>query len=398
MKQVAKFISEIKPSATLALAAKAQTLKAQGINVIGLTVGEPDFDTPENIKVAAIEAIKSGKTKYTPVDGIVDLKKAIQGKYATRIKDLKLDNIIVSVGAKQSLYNCFMVTVEHDDEVIIPAPYWVSYPDMVMLARGKPVIINTTEKESFKVTASQLKAAITPRTRWVILNSPSNPTGMKYSKQELKDIAEVIKNYPHVGVILDDIYEDINFDGEIFSLIDVAPELVERILVINGVSKSYAMTGWRIGYAIGHQDIIKAMEIIQSQSTSNPCSISQYAALEALTGDQSFLKTLKNTFKERRDLALEQIRKINGISCVSPDGAFYLFPSCNEFFNKKTPDGKLIKDDNDFCEYLLSDAQVVVVPGSAFGLNGYFRLSYAVSISTIVEAINRIEKSCKKLV
>ncbi|MBP9792242.1 MAG: pyridoxal phosphate-dependent aminotransferase [Rickettsiales bacterium] len=398
MKQVAKFISEIKPSATLALAAKAKTLKAQGVDVISLTVGEPDFDTPENIKAAAIEAIKSGKTKYTPVDGIVELKKAIQSKYNTRINDLKLDNIIVSVGAKQSLYNCFMVTVELDDEVIIPAPYWVSYPDMVMLARGKPVIVNTTEEEFFKLTASKLKAVITSRTRWVILNSPSNPTGMKYSKQELKDIAEVIKSYPHVGIISDDIYEDINFEGEIFSLIDVAPELVDRILVINGVSKSYAMTGWRVGYAIGHKDIIKAMEIIQSQSTSNPCSISQYAALEALTGDQSFLKTLKNTFKERCDIALEKIQKINELSCVSPDGAFYLFPSCSKFFNKKMPDGNLIKDDNDFCDYLLNDAKVVVVPGSAFGFNGYFRLSYAVSVDTIVEAINRIDNSCKKLI
>lgn len=397
MKQVAKFIQDIKPSATLALAAKAKELKSQGFDIISLTVGEPDFDTPDNIKEAALKAISSGKTKYTPVDGIPELKQAIQDKYKARV-EIDLENIIVSVGAKQSLYNCFMATVEHQDEVIIPAPYWVSYPDMVKLARGIPIIINADEKESFKITADQLKKSITKHSRWLILNSPNNPTGMTYSEGELKAIAEVVKSHPRLGIISDDIYEDINFTDGIISIIDVAPELKDRIMVVNGVSKSYAMTGWRIGYCIGNKDIIKAMKIIQSQSTSNPCSVSQCASLEALTGDQTFLDKTRNVFNVRRDLAIKELRSIEGLTCVEPNGAFYLFPCCKAFFDKKTPDGKVIRNDADFSEYLLNEARVVVVPGSAFGLNGYFRLSYAVSNETILEASKRIKNACSKII
>ncbi len=397
MKQVAKFLESIKPSATLALDAKAKELKAKGIDVISLTVGEPDFDTPDNIKKAASDAIIAGKTKYTPVDGIPELKKAIQDKYYSRV-ELGLENIIVSVGAKQSLYNCFMATVEPQDEVIIPAPYWVSYPDMVRLAKGVPVIVAADAQDSFKVTASQLEKYITEKSRWLVLNSPNNPTGMSYSAKELKEIAALVKRHPRLGIISDDIYEDIHFTDKSLSIIDVAPDLKDRIMVVNGVSKSYAMTGWRIGYCIGNKEVIQAMKIIQSQSTSNPCSISQYAALEALTGDQTFVYETRKVFELRRDLAIKELSYIPEMSCVEPSGAFYVFPSCKQFFNKKTPEGKMIINDNDFCQYLLSEAKVVVVPGSAFGLNGHFRLSYAVSNETIVEAVKRVKDACSKLV
>ena len=397
MKQVAKFLETIKPSATLALAAKAKELKAKGVDVISLTVGEPDFDTPDNIKKAASDAIISGKTKYTPVDGILELRKAIQSRYSSRVK-LGLENIIVSAGAKQSLYNCFMATVEPQAEVIIPAPYWVSYPDMIRLAKGVPVVVAADAQDSFKITASKLEEYITEKTRWIILNSPNNPTGMRYSARELEGVAALLKKYPRLGIVADDIYEDIHFADKPLSIIDVAPDLKDRIMVVNGVSKSYAMTGWRIGYCLGNEEVIRAMKIIQSQSTSNPCSISQYAALEALTGDQTFVAEARKVFKLRRDLAIRELGGIPEMSCVEPSGAFYVFLSCKQFFNKKTPDRTIINNDSDFCQYLLNEAKVVVVPGSAFGLNGHFRLSYAVSDDTIIKAVKRIKDACSKLV
>jgi aspartate aminotransferase len=389
-------IKKINPSPTVAMLSKAKELKAQGIDVLSLSIGESDFDTPDNIKKAAHEAIKAGKTKYTPVDGISELKNAILNKYQNRL-NLNLNNIIVSSGAKQVIYNCFIATIEEDDEVIIPAPYWVSYPDMVKIARGKPVVVECKEKSNFKLTPDLLESAITKRSKWLILNSPNNPTGMKYSKNELKALAEAIKKYPNLHVLSDDIYESMVFDNEVYSLIDVAPELADRIFIINGVSKTYAMTGWRIGYGIGSEEVIKAMKTVQSQSTSNPCSISQYASVEALNGDQSFVSTCVRSFQKRRDLACGLLNEIDGITCIEPQGAFYLFSSCEDLLGKKTSNGTVIKDSYDFCEFLIEQARVIVIPGNAFGMNGYFRFSYAVSEEQIKEAIKRIKTACSSL-
>lgn len=396
MSIVASYIKKVKPSATLALATKAKELKAQGVDVINLSVGEPDFDSFENIKEAAIQAIKSGKTKYTPVGGIPELKEAIKNAYKGRI-EVEASNIAVSTGAKQAIYNALMATIEDGDEVVIPSPYWVSYPDMVKIAGGRPVIVDTTSESNFKVTGEQLDKAITDKTKWVILNSPNNPTGMRYEKEELKQIDEVLGKHKKVHIMSDDIYEDINYKGGKSSFVDVAKESRGRLLIINGVSKSYSMTGWRIGYAIGPEEIIKAMLVIQSQSTSNPSSIGQYAALEALNGPQKDLKNSVVEFESKRDLAYDLLNKMDGISCKKSTGAFYLFPDCSAYFGMKLPSGSEIKDDMDLCSYLIDEAKVVVVPGTAFGYPGYFRLSYAVSKDHIKDALGRIEFALSKI-
>ena len=386
----------IKPSATLVLANKARELKAKGVDILDLSLGEPDFDTFDNIKHAAIEAIKSGKTKYTDVSGIRELKEAIRKSYSQRAT-FSLDNIIVSSGAKQAIYNALMVTINEGDEVIIPAPYWVSYPDMVRVARGNPVIVECTDSSNFKITPSLLERAITNKTKWVFLNSPNNPTGMKYSRDELVSLVKVIEDNPNIYVLSDDIYEVLSYEDHAYSLIDYADSIKDRLLVVNGVSKSYAMTGWRIGYAIGPIEIIKAMSVMQSQSTSNPCSISQYAALEALTGTQEYMNEGVLQFKKKRDLAHDLLNNLCKMECKKSDGAFYLFPKCTSFFGLKTEEGEVITNDHDFCKYLLEEARVVVVPGSAFGAEGYFRLSYATSERIIEEAAKRISLAIVKL-
>jgi aspartate aminotransferase len=396
MSIIASYIKKIKPSATLALAAKAKDLKAQGVDVINLSVGEPDFDSFDNIKEAAIDAIRAGKTKYTPVGGIPELKEAIKDIYKGRI-EISPSNIAVSAGAKQAIYNALVATIEEGDEVIIPTPYWVSYPDMVKIAGGDPIIVDTTDESNFKITAGQLDKAITSKTKWLILNSPNNPTGMKYNRKELEDIDAVLAKHPKVHIMSDDIYEELSYEDERLSFVDIAKESKNRLLIINGVSKSYSMTGWRIGYAIGPADIIKAMLVIQSQSTSNPSSIGQYAALEALTGPQDQLKSSILGFKSKRDLAHTLLNKIEGISCKKSNGAFYLFPDCKSYFGSKSSNGSEIKDDHDLCSYLIDEAKVVVVPGSAFGYPGHFRLSYAVSKEQIEESLSRIESALKKV-
>jgi aspartate aminotransferase len=399
MSLIASKLKNIKPSATLALSQKAVELQKNGRDIISLTVGEPDFDTPQNIKDAAIKAINAGFTKYTNVDGISELKIAIQKKL---LKENGLDydtkEIIVSTGAKQVIYNLFMASINPGDEVIIPAPYWVSYVDIVLLAGGTPVIIECTMEEGFKLTHHKLRKHITDKTKWIIINSPSNPTGSVYTAQELEMIAEVMRECKHVYVMTDDIYEHIIFDDRKFEVLGaVAPDLQSRIFVVNGVSKSYAMTGWRIGYGAGPKELIKAMTLIQSQSTSNPSSISQYAAIEALSGDQSFIATQNLEFQKRRNFVVTQLSQIEGMDCINPDGAFYIFPSCKNFFGKKMPSGAIINDSNDFAEYLLQYADVAVVPGSAFGLDGYFRISIAVSKPSLVTACIRIIDVCEKL-
>jgi len=396
MSILATYIHNIKPSATLALANKAKELKDKGVDVLNLSVGEPDFDTFENIKEAAINAIRAGKTKYTPVGGITELKDAIIDVYKDRFVCTR-ENIIVSTGAKQAIYNALLATVNEGDEVIIPSPYWVSYPDMVKIARGRPVIVDCDARTNFKIIPDLLEAAITSRTKWLFLNSPNNPTGMKYSEVELRELVEVLKKYPNLYILSDDIYEMLSYEDKPYSLVDFAEPLRGRILVINGVSKSYSMTGWRIGYAIGPTEIIKAMSVIQSQSTSNPCSISQYAALEALNGTQQYLLDSIKIFRKKRDIAYNLLSDIGGIECRKSEGAFYLFPECSSFFGKKTPEGGVIENSNDFCGYLLQEARVAVVPGSAFGAEGYFRFSYAVSEEILTKASHRIKEAVEKL-
>ncbi|MCC2645996.1 MAG: aatA [Rickettsiaceae bacterium] len=399
MPLIARRMQSIKPSPTLAVNAKANELKLAGIDVISLGAGEPDFDTPDNIKEAAIQAIKEGFTKYTAVEGIRELKVAIKDKFLKE-NNLKyeLDELIVSSGGKQVIYNALMATLDEGDEVIIPSPYWVSYPDMTLLAGGEPKFIECEIQTNFKLTAEELEKAITPKTKWLIINSPSNPTGAAYTKEELVDIANVLIKYPHVYVMSDDIYEHIVYDDFQFNnIVQVEPSLKNRTLLANGVSKSYSMTGWRIGYGAGPKELIKNMTIIQSQSTSNPCSISQKAAVEALNGPQDFIEPNKIGFKRKRDLVISMLVEIEGISCNTPEGGFYLFPSCKQIFGKVTPKGEKISNDIDFSRYLLEDANVAVVPGSAFGLSGYFRISYATSEQQLADACTRIRKSCEKL-
>ena len=394
MSIVSNSLKRIKPSPTIAVTTKARELRAAGKDVIGLGAGEPDFDTPDNIKDAAIQAIKNGDTKYTAVDGTPALKKAIQAKFK-RENNLSYDlnQITVGTGGKQVLYNAFMATVNKGDEVIIPAPYWVSYPDIILLAGGKPKIVKCDEKDNFKLTAQNLKKAISKKTKWIILNSPSNPTGSSYSKSEIKEIAEVLKKNKKIYVLSDDIYEHITYDDFRFSTIAEIKELKDRTLTMNGVSKSYSMTGWRIGYAAGPIEIIKAISKIQSQSTSNPSSISQAAAVEALNGTQDFIKTRADSFKERRNFVVDSLNNIKGITCLKPEGAFYVFPSCKGLLNKKTK----IKSDTEFVQKLLEQANVAVVQGSAFGLTGYFRISYATSMENLKKAMERIKNFCENL-
>ncbi|MCK5556696.1 MAG: pyridoxal phosphate-dependent aminotransferase [Alphaproteobacteria bacterium] len=397
---IAKRLDKIKPSATLALAAKAQEMKAQGRDVIGLAVGEPDFDTPDFIKVGAKAAMDKGQTKYTPVTGTIELRKTICEKFK-RENNLTYapEQVIVGTGGKQVLYNAFMATLSPGDEVIIVAPYWLSYPEMVMLAEGTPVIIETKQEQGFKMSPQALEKAITPRTKWVIINSPSNPTGAAYSLEDLKALGEVLKKHPHVHVMSDDIYEHLIYDDFKFSTIaEAVPELYDRTLTVNGVSKAYAMTGWRIGYAGGSVELIKAMSKVQGQSTSNSSSISQAAAVSALNGDQSFMKEGRKIFQSRRDLVVSLVNEAEGLKCVVPSGAFYVFASCEGVIGKKRPDGKVIRNDTDFAAYLLENQGIVVVPGVEFGASFHFRISYALSEEILSEACSRIQKACLELV
>ncbi len=392
-------LSRVKPSPTIAVTTKAGELKAAGRDVIGLGAGEPDFDTPDNIKAAARAAIDAGKTKYTAVDGIPELKAAICAKLA-RENGLSYEPTQVSVGTggKQTLYNALMATLNPGDEVVIPAPYWVSYPDMVLLAGGMPVPVAATLENSFKLTPEQLEAAITPRTKWFIFNSPSNPTGAGYSRDELKGLTDVLMRHPHVWVMTDDMYEHLAYDGfEFCTPAQVEPALYERTLTCNGVSKAYAMTGWRIGYAAGPVELIAAMRKIQSQSTSNPCSVSQWAAVEALNGPQDFLASNNEVFKRRRDLVVSMLSEIDGITCPVPEGAFYVYPSIAGLIGRTSAAGTVIADDEAFATALLEETGVAVVFGAAFGLSPNFRVSYATSDEALREACLRIQRFCAAL-
>ena len=396
---IAQRLSKVKASPTLGITKLALEMKAQGKNVIGLAAGEPDFDTPDFIKEAAYAAIKNGQTKYTAVDGTPALKQAIVDKFA-RENGLtyKPSQITVGTGGKQVIFNAMMATVSPGDEVIIPTPYWVSYPDMVNLAEGTPVFVATSAASKFKVSPADLEKAITPKTKWLILNSPSNPSGAAYTKTELRALADVLLRHPHVSILTDDIYEHLVYDDfEFATLAQVEPALYDRTLTVNGVSKAYSMTGWRIGYAGGPEALIKKMGEIQGHSTSNPCSISQAAAVAALNGPQGFLREWVQTFKGRRDLVVEMLNKIPGISCPTPEGAFYVYPSCAGVIGSKTADGKVIATDEDFATYLLQSEGVAVVQGSGFGLSPAFRISYATSTEALRDACTRIARACANL-
>ena len=394
MSIISNSLNKIKPSPTIAVSQKARELRAAGKDVIGLGAGEPDFDTPNNIKNAAVRAIRAGETKYTAVDGTLALKKAIVKKFKKE-NNLKysIDQITVGAGGKQVLYNTFMATLNKGDEVIIPAPFWVSYPDMVLLAGGKPKIVKCDEKDGFKINAENLRKAITKKTKWLILNSPSNPTGAGYTKNEIKKLSKVLIKHKKVHILSDDIYEHVKYDNFKFYTIAQISKLKNRTLTMNGVSKSYAMTGWRIGYAAGPENIIKAIRKIQSQSTSNPSSISQAAAVEALNGTQKFIKKRANSFKARRNFVVNSLNSIKGISCLKPNGAFYVFPNCKKLLGNKTK----LKTDTDFVKKLLEKSNVAVVQGSAFGLDGYFRISYATSMQKLKIAMSRIKSFCENL-
>ncbi|QUJ77095.1 pyridoxal phosphate-dependent aminotransferase [Sulfitobacter albidus] len=399
MKLLSETLARVKPSPTIAVTTKAQELKAAGRDVIGLGAGEPDFDTPQNIKDAAVAAIAAGKTKYTAVDGIPELKQAICAKFK---RDNGLDytpaQVSVSSGGKQVLYNALVATLNPGDEVIIPAPYWVSYPDMVLLGGGTPVIVECQIEQAFKMTPEQLEAAITPRTKWLIFNSPSNPTGAGYSREELRALTDVLMRHPHVWVMTDDMYEHLAYDDFGFCTpAEVEPGLYDRTLTVNGVSKAYAMTGWRIGYAAGPEELIRAMRKVQSQSTSNPCSISQWAAIEALNGTQDFIAPHNEMFVRRRNLVVAALNAIDGITCPVPEGAFYVYPSIAGLIGKTTPGGTVIENDEVFATVLLEDTGVAVVFGAAFGLSPNFRVSYATSDEALTEACKRITDFCAGL-
>ncbi len=396
---LAERLGRIKPSPTIAVTTKAAELKAAGRDVIGLGAGEPDFDTPQNIKDAAKRAIDRGDTKYTAVDGTPALKQAICAKFRRENGlEYKPNQITVGAGGKQVIYNALMATLNPGDEVIIPAPYWVSYPDMVLLADGKPVIVQCPQNNHFKMRAEDLEAAITPKTKWLIVNSPSNPTGAAYTHDELKALTDVLTRHPHVWVLTDDMYEHLVYDDfAFFTPAQLEPRLYERTLTMNGVSKAYCMTGWRIGYAGGPVELIKAMAAVQSQSTSNPSSISQAAAVEALNGPQGFIPEHNAEFKQRRDLVVDMLNQANGLRCHRPEGAFYVYPSCAGTIGRKTPQGKTVRDDSDFVEYLLEGVGVAVVQGVAFGLSPYFRVSYATSTEALKEACARIQRACAAL-
>ena len=393
-------LARIKPSATIAVTDKARALKAAGRDVIGLGAGEPDFDTPENIKAAAIKAIRDGKaSKYTAVDGIPELKAAIARKF-TRDNELtyKPSQIIVGTGGKQVLYNALVATINPGDEVIIPAPYWVSYPDMVRLAGGEPVEVVTTMESGFKMKPEALEQAITPKTKWIIFNSPSNPTGAAYTRAELKAVTDVLVRHPHVHVMSDDMYEHLVYDDfNFFSPAQLEPRLYERTLTVNGMSKAYCMTGWRIGYAGGPELLIEAMAAIQSQSTSNPTAVAQWASVEALDGPQDFIPKHNGIFKERRDLCVSMLNQANGIRCPKPEGAFYVYPSCAGTIGKTAPTGKKLATDEDFVSELLEAEGVAVVQGTPFGVGPAFRISYATATSALEEACTRIQRFCGNL-
>jgi aspartate aminotransferase len=399
MIELAHRLKQVKPSPTVSLFGRVAELRAQGRDIVGLVAGEPDFDTPDNIKQAAIRAINAGHTKYTAVDGIPALKEAICAKFK---KENHLqytpDQVIVSVGGKHVIFNAFMATLSAGDEVVIPAPYWVSYPEMVLLCDGVPVIVPCRAERGFKLAPEDLEKAITPRTKWVILNSPSNPSGAAYTYPELKQITDVLVRHPNVSVLTDDIYEHLVYGGFTFATAaQVEPSLYERTLTMNGVSKTYCMTGWRIGYGAGPRDVVKAMSAVQSHSTTNPTSISQYAALEALTGPQDFIGRNVAAFARRRDFVVDALNAIPGMHCHKPEGAFYVFPSCEGIIGKRRPDGALISSDEDFVRYLLETAGVGLVFGAAFGMSPYFRVSYAASDNALAQACERIADASRRL-
>jgi aspartate aminotransferase len=399
MRTTSAALDRIQPSATLAMTSRVLELKAQGVNVIGLSAGEPDFDTPDFVKEAAILAIRNGQTKYTNVDGTPELKAAIQAKFKRdNSLDYATNQISVNVGGKHTLFNALVATIDVGDEVIIPAPYWVSYPDIVAYAGGTPIIVEGPAAQGYKITPAQLEAAITPRTRWIILNSPSNPTGAAYSASELKALADVLLTAPHVMVLTDDMYEHVWYADTPFATIaEVCPALYDRTLTVNGCSKAYSMTGWRIGFAGGPAWLIKAMSKLQSQSTSNPCSIAQAAATAALNGDQSFLRARNEAFRGRRDLVVSMLNQANGLTCPTPEGAFYVYPDCTGVVGKSTPDGKVIATDADLIDYFLDVSQVAAVNGAAFGLSPGFRISYATSEEILTDACTRIQEACGNL-
>ncbi|QRM30726.1 pyridoxal phosphate-dependent aminotransferase [Microvirga sp. VF16] len=392
-------LSRIKPSATIVITQKARDLKAQGRDVISLSVGEPDFDTPDNIKEAAIAAIRRGETKYTPVSGIVPLREAIARKFKRENGlDYKPSQTIVSTGGKHVIYNALLATLNPGDEVIVPAPYWVSYPEMVALCGGKPVFVDCTMEHNFKLQPEPLERAITPKTKWIILNSPSNPTGAAYSRAEMKAITDVLMRHPHVWVLTDDMYEHLTYgDFEFVTPAQVEPNLYERTLTMNGVSKAYAMTGWRIGYAGGPEHLIKAMDFVQGQQTSGTSAISQWAAVEALDGPQDHLKVFRRAFEERRDLVVSMLNQTKYLKCPMPEGAFYVYPSCAEAIGKTAPSGKVLETDEDFVAELLEAEGVAAVHGSAFGLGPNFRISYATSNALLEDACHRIQRFCGSL-
>ncbi|MGH6927569.1 MAG: pyridoxal phosphate-dependent aminotransferase [Dongiaceae bacterium] len=399
MSFLADALLRIKPSATIAVTQKARDLKNAGRDIVSLSTGEPDFDTPDNIKKAAIAAIERGETKYTPVSGIPPLREAIAQKFKRENGlDYKPSQTIVGTGGKHILFNAFLATLNHGDEVIIPAPYWVSSPDIVLLAEGTPVCVPCSQNNQFKLLSEHLEQAITPKTKWLILNSPSNPTGAAYSRAELRGLADVLLKHPHVWVLTDDMYEHLVYDGFEFStLAQVEPKLYERTLTMNGVSKAYCMTGWRIGYGGGPVPLIKAMAKLQSQSTSNPSSISQAAAVAALSGPQDFIPEHNRQFKARRDLVVDMLNQAPGLHCHRPEGAFYVYPSCAGAIGKTTPQGKVINSDEDFVTYLLEAEGVAAVQGAAFGLSPFFRISYATSMEALKEACTRIQRACNAL-
>jgi aspartate aminotransferase len=392
-------LARVKPSPTIAVSSKARDLKAAGKDVISLGAGEPDFDTPENIKEAAIKAIRDGKTKYTNVDGIPELKEAICRKFKRENRlDYKPAQAFVAPGGKKVIYNAMMATLNPGDEVVIPAPYWVSYPDIVLLAGGTPVFAEAGIETKFKLKPETLETAITPKTKWLIFNHPSNPTGAAYTRSELKALTDVLMRHPQVWVLTDDMYEHLVYDGfEFTSPAQVEPGLYDRTLTMNGVSKAYAMTGWRIGYAAGPEPLIKAMTKLQSQTTSNASSISQWASVEALNGRQDFLKERAQSFKDRRDLVVSMLNQAKGLECPTPEGAFYVYPSCAKLIGKETPNGQVLRNDEDVVTALLEDEGVAVVHGSAFGLSPYFRISYACSMQELEEACGRIQRFCGSL-
>ncbi|CAH1656584.1 Aspartate/prephenate aminotransferase [Hyphomicrobiales bacterium] len=396
---LADALSRIKPSATIMLTQKARDLKATGRDVISLSVGEPDFDTPDNIKEAAIDAIRRGETKYTPVPGILQLREAITRKFKRENElDYKPSQVIVGTGGKHVIYNAFLSTLNTGDEVVIPAPYWVSYPEIVLLCGGTPVPVLTTIDNNFKLQAEDLERALTPKTKWVLLNSPSNPSGAAYSYEEMKAITDVLVRHPHVWVLTDDMYEHLVYgDFKFVTPAQVEPSLYERTLTMNGVSKAYAMTGWRIGYAAGPEHLIRAMDMVQGQQTSGACSIAQWAAVEALDGPQDHLGVFRKAFEERRALVVSMLNQARGLSCPMPEGAFYVYPSCAPLIGKTAPSGKVIETDEDFVMELLATEGIAAVHGSSFGLGPNLRISYATSIDKLEDACSRIQRFCAEL-